>query len=939
MRWLKYTFIGLTSLLIAAVAMLLTLVVLLDQNRLRDGLVYVVNRSTDHQLQINGPLLIDLSRSPVVQVSDITFKTATDDFKLDAAEIHLQVDISSLWSNYLIVRDIFIKNCTVSIRQSPSEEQGEDFDAAQIRIPVIEKLSVENLVINYSRSGEIKPLHINLQSLNKHEQSDKTLVALTGTGTIDGTVFKIEGKSGTAAALLTTDQPYPFNYHFEVLQAVIHAEGKISNPRAAGDLDIALQISASGMQDIMDLLHVSVPDIGSLEATATLTGTLEAPRLDDIDLRLSKDKLTLQLSGRVGNLFPPEDIELDFSSAITDAELLASLLPEQSPRFNSVKTSGKISGSAGALSLSESTANASDSSGHKLQLAGSTRIIDDHQPLRDLTATLSITAPDTTFARQFNEAIPLLGPVAGTARVSMISDVLQIDGIKLTAGNKQKLQIAASGEIKLAITNTQRVLAGLKLDIDLQAPSTASLTPLVGTEIPALGVINGVAHVSDTSGVAAVTALDINIDKGKDLQVAVNGSVADLEKLTGIDMKIELTASDLNTIGQPFDQTLPKEGAVKYSGRVGGSVENVSFNGRVNLRNTTIGTDLTATFSGKRPRLAGSVNIPDLDLHDIGIYPEKQEQLSSESQPKEFDQVASEQAAVAEDLFSKEPIDFSGLNAIDLDLKLTINKLSSTASLVSDIYSHVLLNNGKLEIKPLKYSVDNDVINNEIMVNAASEPPAASMQVTGDDIDLGLLLGSTATESSPVRGIMTAKADMRSRGHSPAELAANLDGEINIVAENARIAKSAMNLLTVDVIGWAISNVFTPNKDVNIGCAIFIMHFDKGLGATDLHIIDTPDTLIKLDTRVNLVDQTMDITIVPEHKRRLFKTKKDPMEIYGPIANPQYKLVSVKDLAQETSRAALLAPLTISTGILDSLTSLIVKPDEPKPGSCDKFLK
>ena len=83
----------------------------------------------------------------------------------------------------------------------------------------------------------------------------------------------------------------------------------------------------------------------------------------------------------------------------------------------------------------------------------------------------------------------------------------------------------------------------------------------------------------------------------------------------------------------------------------------------------------------------------------------------------------------------------------------------------------------------------------------------------------------------------------------------------------------------------------------------------------------------------------MNIAIVPEHKKRLFKTKKEPMEIYGPIANPQYKLVSLKDLAQETGRAWLLAPLTISTSLLESITGLIGKPEEPKPGSCDKYLK
>jgi len=174
--------------------------------------------------------------------------------------------------------------------------------------------------------------------------------------------------------------------------------------------------------------------------------------------------------------------------------------------------------------------------------------------------------------------------------------------------------------------------------------------------------------------------------------------------------------------------------------------------------------------------------------------------------------------------------------------------------------------------------------------------------------------------------------------HTPAELAANLDGEINVVTENAKIDKSAINLVKMDVLGWAISNVTSLKNEINIECAILSMRFNKGMGKTDLHIIDTPDTLIRIDTKLDLVNETMNVVIVPEHKKRLFKTKQDPMEISGPIANPQYKVVSLKDLTWEAGRSYLLAPLSISVGLLDSITGLIVEPDEPK-GSCDKFLQ
>jgi len=941
MRWLKYSFIALGSVLIAGVAMLVTLALLLDQNQLRDGLVYVVNHSTANQLQVNGPLVLDLSRSPTLQVSDVYFKTAADRIELSAAEIRLQVDITSLWSHYLIVPELIVRDGLVNVRQLPEKAGTEDksFEPIEARIPTVGKLLVENLVINYSRPGVTEPLNINIRSLKKDARPDKAQVALTGVGSIEGTPFRLEGESGTAEALLTKDEAFPFNYDFEVLQAVIHAEGRITNPRKAAEFDTTLQINVADLQDILEMLQIDAPDMGSLEATARLTGILDAPRLDDIDLKLSKDKVAVQLSGSVGNLLAADDMQLEFSGSIADAALLAWLLPEQSPRFNSVKSSGKFSGSAGALLLSDYTLDAADSSGHKLELAGSTRIIDASQPLRDLKATLSIAAPDTAFARQFNAVIPLLGPVTGAARLSMASDVLQIDDIKLVSGNRQKLQLAAKGNANLSITPARVALAGLDLDVDLQAASTAAFTDIAGTDIPALGTLKGSAHVSNASGVVAITALDLNVNKGNDVQLALNGSLANLEKRTGLDMKIDLSVTDLNAIGQLFDHSLPEEGVVKYSARARGSLEQIHINGRASLRHTTITTDLTAAFTGKRPRIAGSVTIPDLDVHDIGIHPEKRAATASTPASETFEQAAGVQAAEAGKLFSKESIDFSGLSTVDLDVEITINKLSSTPRSFADLYARVLLDNGRLNIKPLKYSVDDDMINSNIVIDSSSRPAAVSLLVSGDDIDLGLLLASDAGKTPPVRGTMTARVDLKSRGQSPAELAANLDGTIDIVTENARIAQSAVKLLNVDVIGWTISNILSPKKDVVIECGIFIMHFNKGIGTTDLQIIDTPDTLIRIDAGLDLANETMDVAIVPEHKVRLFKLKKDPIKIYGPIATPQYELVSAKDLAQEASRTWLLAPLTISTGLLSSIAGLIVEPDDPEPGSCDKFLQ
>ncbi|MCG6900641.1 MAG: AsmA family protein [Gammaproteobacteria bacterium] len=1017
MRWLQYLFIALATLVIFCVTLVVTFLLLLDAPHYREALVLIVNRTTDHHLEIDGPLQIEFSLSPLITVSDIHFETAGKTFELESAEIRTRFELLPLLSKHLVIHEFLARDSVISYRKRPHEDEDTSLEYPQLNAPAIENFRIDNLVINYWRQDEVEPLQIKLDALKIDDKNDTGPVVLTGSGTISGNTFHLDGEFGEIATLLGSNQPYPVSFRFDFMDSTMQVEGMIANPHGDGELDIVVRQEASDLRRVLESVQVHSPDIGRLKSSYRLAGTLKNPQVLDLDIRVSKADVALQVSGNINRLRTAGNLNLDFSAAITDKALLEWLLPEGSPTFHSIQASGKLTGSAESLVLREATLDASGPDVQRLQVSGSAHIIDAPQPLRDLQATLSLSSSDTAFVKKYIKAVPQLGPVSGTARLTTDADALRAENIKLSVGNTSTVQLDATGsirhivftptvevskmelqlnlrgtsvksigklihrdlpdigpvklnaqysgslsrstlgnmnlhagspdqlqldvrgDIKLAALGGDRAISGLELDVNFQAPGTEYLSTITGTAIAALGRIQGVAHVNDTAGVTAISNLDIKIDKGRDFQLAMNGALADLENLDGLDMKLELSASDLNTIGEVFDLSLPKEGPVSYSGRVTGSLKKFHDKGRARLRNTTITTDLSASLAGKRPRLAGSVTVPDLDLHDIGIYLDRPAEEPVTPAIREFDQVVHHQAAVTKELFSKQPLDFSGLHAIDLDVEFMIRKLSSTAASVADIYAHVLLDNGKLAIKPLKYSVDDDVISNELVINSATKPPAVSLLASGDDINLGLLLADTARKNFPVRGTMTARANLKSRGQSPAELAATLDGEIEFVTENARIDKGTMNLVAVDVIGWAISNILSPNKDVEIECAILMMQFNKGMGTTDLNIIDTPDTLIRIDTRLDLANETMDVAILPEHKTRLFKAKKEPMEIYGPIANPQYKLVSVKDLALETGRAAFLAPLTISTSLLENITGLIVKPKEPKPGSCDKFLK
>jgi uncharacterized protein involved in outer membrane biogenesis len=537
----------------------------------------------------------------------------------------------------------------------------------------------------------------------------------------------------------------------------------------------------------------------------------------------------------------------------------------------------------------------------------------------------------------FDLELPDIGPVQAQANYSGSDKQSVVSNLKLEAGQRGKAHLDASGDINLGIMGSDKPLTGMSLDVALQAPNTSDLSALTGWYVAAYGSFNATAKIRNVNGLTTLSSLDARITRGKDFHAQLTGSMGDLLNLGDINMDLSIDAADLHTIGVPFDLELPREGAVSEKGKLRGSLEQLRYTSRTNLRNTTLSTDVTGSYRGDRPRFAGVIEVPNLDVNDIGLYPERRSRESSTTDAQTESTPGDQPPKETVPLFSRDPIDLSWLQATDLDLKVSINTLSSTTAKIDNIFIHVLLNDSMLEIKPVRLAIDDDVFTSNLALNAKPKIPTAALSVEGKDIDLGLLLKTTAEQPAYMRGIMTTKSDLHSQGRSKAELAANLSGSIKILTENARVRKSDLDLINLNVFGWVVSNVVSLKKDVAIGCAIFSVKFDNGVGETEMFLIDTPDTLIRVDADVDFRDETMYVAILPERKIKLLGSRK-PMEIKGPITNPEYQVVSLKNLTVESSRAALLAPLTITGTVLENIGVILGVEDEPE-GTCNQFIK
>lgn len=753
------------------------------------------------------------------------------------------------------------------------------------------------------------------------------LGALTATGNLAGTPEALQLK-GLEASLAREG-------------VKLSVQGAVENLSIGSGVDLIYDLDVTDVSLLAWLLPDQLPQFHTVRSTGAIAGDAGRLQLLVEKFEASDDRgHVLDASGKTLILdHAPylDELLLAANAAVPNLDYVRQF-SEAVPRLGPVKATANVSMIAGVLAVRDIKATSTTGKSGRVNAEGEITHI-SFSPANVSGMAFSASVKGVT-AKQISDALgldlPDISPVNAQAKYSGSDKKSVVSDLKLQAGRQGKVSLDASGDIQLGVMGSDRPLTGMTLNVSLQAPNSAELGNLGGVSVPALGAFSGKAEVREANGLTAITSLDASINRGKEFRLHLTGSMGNLLELTDINMKLSMNAADLHTLGKPFEIDLPREGAVSSVGDLRGSLEQLRFTGRTNLRNTTISKDLTGSFRTGRPRIAGKIEIPNLDVNDVGLHPERHVQSA--------DAIGNQLANTTEDnapkqtvpLFSQDVIDLSGLRKADLDILFSIKDVSSTAASLDNLFTHILLNDGRLEIKPAKVSVDGDLITTNLTLNAKPKIPTAALSVEGRDIDLGLLLKPTPERPAYMRGIMTTKSDLHSKGRSTAELAANLSGSIQMVTENAKVDKSHLDLIHLNVFGWVVSNVASLKKDVDIGCAIFSMKFENGVGQTDMLLIDTPDALIRVDADVDFRDETMYIAILPERKVKLFGRRK-PMEIKGPITNPEYQVVSLKNLTIESSRAALLAPLTVTGTVLENISVMLGVEDEPQ-GTCDQFI-
>ncbi len=589
-RWLKISLSLVSGLIVGLGILLVVFLFVLDDRDRRSLLVRAVNGYTEHRLSIDGDFTFRLSLAPSISAHQMSFDSGTGNLRLRAREVQLQLRLKPLlqgifWVQHLALRDVVV------IVEGESEKPGGAPEATgkgiggtepPALLPVVESIDIQGLVLSYHRPKKT-PVQFSLEALSLNEsEGEPRRLAIQGQGAFAGLGYRIEGSMGNLASLLAPHRPFPVRIDLTGDEAVFSAAGTLEHTADGPSLRFDIQGALEAPADIFALFGETVPALGRFEGSATLSGTWDRLRAENLTLNLTREPdITANAQGSIGNLWTGEGAAVALSAHIRDTDLVAWLVPEALllPALDDLTLAGQFHLDEGVLSVGDFLARVKQSEGFQAEFAGSAQISGLELPgdFSAMDLDIRFSSPTTEAAKPFMfEFLPELGPTSGQARLIKGSGAFAFEDIEIRIGAEKSMTIGIRGRI-----DNVTFLPGdfeeehREFHIDIEATRTERVAHLFGIRLPEVGPVSISGTYSGSDLHSRLDGLTLRAGRSNRLLLEAGGSLGFGDFTTDqwldkVDLRIQGSSRDTAAVGKLIGRELPELGPVRTRFQLGG---------------------------------------------------------------------------------------------------------------------------------------------------------------------------------------------------------------------------------------------------------------------------------------------------------------------------------------------------------------------------------
>ncbi|MEA9389906.1 AsmA family protein [Acerihabitans sp. TG2] len=416
---------------------------------------------------------------------------------------------------------------------------------------------------------------------------------------------------------------------------------------------------------------------------------------------------------------------------------------------------------------------------------------------------------------------------------------------------------------------------------------------------------------------SANTPFPVQADvRSGETRVVLRGTVLDLLNLGGLDLRLKLSGDNLGDLHRLTGVVLPDSPPyttdghliARFQGKAGGRYRYENFNGKIG--SSDIHGSLTFLQGKSRPLLTGDVLSNSLRFADLGPL------IGFDSGTQTGKQKAKIQSVQpADKVLPYEKFDTTKWATMDADVKFTGKRIEHGKNLpLSDVYTHLKLNDGVLRLDPLRFGMARGNLNASIRLDGNQTPLRGRADVHARRLQLKALFPDVEAMRSSM-GQLNGDAQFTGTGNSVAALLGSSNGQVRILMNDGMISRNLMEIAGLNVGNYVVGKLFGDDP-VKINCAAADLGIRHGLATPRLFIFDTENAVIKIDGTANFANERLDLSINPNSKGVRIVTLRSPLYVRGTFKHPDAGVKSGPLIARGAAALVLGAVLTPAAALL-----------------------
>lgn len=449
-----------------------------------------------------------------------------------------------------------------------------------------------------------------------------------------------------------------------------------------------------------------------------------------------------------------------------------------------------------------------------------------------------------------------------------------------------------------------------------------------GESLSGSGKIGGMLALRDPDGLFPLQA---DVRSGK-TRVAVAGTLSDPLNLGALNLRLQFSGQSLSQLHKLTGIVLPDTPPYSTDGHLSAELKRAkgaiyryqNFNGKIG--DSDIHGSLTYQVSKPRPSLNGELVSNQLRFADLAPL------IGADSNQEKVNR-GDKATQPSDKVLPADKFDTKQWSTMDADVKFTAKRIEHGESLpLSDLYTHLVLNNGTLLMDPLRFGVAGGNLNSTIRLEGQRKPMRGMADLHARGFQLQKLLPNVESMRRSL-GQLNGDAKISGTGNSVADLLGTSNGDVRLLINDGVISRNLMEIAGLNVGNYLVGKLF-GDDEVKINCAAADIGIKNGLAATRLFVFDTENAVINISGNVNLATERMDLSVDPESKGLRVLTLRSPLYVKGTFKHPDAGVKAGPLIARGVAAVALGAVVAPAAALL-----ALISPSDVDSNQCGGMLK